>query len=401
VLTYVAPLVSLLLIYILIARIRKRDYFFHPSNEKHLAQLLRNLASSHLYYASSDLLEDLPEAIKIVKEQLKDADKYSTDDRALLQGAHDHLCRAYNDPDWRWTMLHEGVGYRAQGLPHTLGSPWADIQPETDADQCVLFGEKVTALRRALYECSRIDKCDWEDEEDLLEELVTAGMRSHGVVKRRLQERKHLSSKLKRDSRKSRGSTPNNNNTESKSKVVTGQLNGPVTPRGVRSRDTRIVATKPLPVGSSLRSAALLGSTSPKLDYITEQILSHPSDKFLIFVPPGRNEAYWIGEACELRGIKVRSGQAVHRHLVSPSDSETLQFLYYVSEGLNHERRTRYLATFQNSDAFQVLIMSLNLSARGLNVTAASRVIFVEPCWQPDIQVRRFQESMLVPTADF
>jgi hypothetical protein len=290
---------------------------------------LRNLASSHFYHASSDLLKDLPEAIKIISEQLQDPDekKYSDQDRALLERAHYHLRRANDDPDWRCTMRQEGMGYRVCGLPRVVGTPWAAIHvpPEGEeggVDHSLLFGERLTALRRALYEISRVDRPGWTDEEDIVEELVTAGIKDQWEKERKL----HAIDLKNASARKTKGKPPSTGSGGggSSSKVVTGQQSGsgPTSSSSsssssplkaaARSSDlslSKVVTTRPLPPDSWLRSAALLGSTSPKLDYITEQILAHPDEKFLVFVAPGRNEAYWIGEACELRGIKVRPGK--------------------------------------------------------------------------------------------
>src|SRR5271154_6298188 len=49
-------------------------------------------------------------------------------------------------------------------------------------------------------------------------------------------------------------------------------------------------------------------------------------------------------------------------------------------------RRSQYIVTFNSSPHYRVLIMETKVAAHGLNVTAASRVFFLNACWQKTVE---------------
>src|SRR5579862_6167153 len=48
--------------------------------------------------------------------------------------------------------------------------------------------------------------------------------------------------------------------------------------------------------------------------------------------------------------------------------------------------RSQYIVTFNSSPHYRVLIMETRVAAHGLNVTAASRVFFLNACWQKSVE---------------
>src|SRR5271154_1696387 len=46
------------------------------------------------------------------------------------------------------------------------------------------------------------------------------------------------------------------------------------------------------------------------------------------------------------------------------------------------QRRAQYIVTFNSSPHYRVLIMETRIAAHGLNVTSASRIFFLNVCWQ-------------------
>jgi len=51
-----------------------------------------------------------------------------------------------------------------------------------------------------------------------------------------------------------------------------------------------------------------------------------------------------------------------------------------------HQRRSQYIVTFNSSPHYRILIMETKVAAHGLNVTAASRVFFLNACWQKSVE---------------
>ncbi|KAK7208168.1 P-loop containing nucleoside triphosphate hydrolase protein [Myxozyma melibiosi] len=81
--------------------------------------------------------------------------------------------------------------------------------------------------------------------------------------------------------------------------------------------------------------------------------------------------AYYIGEALEIAGIE----HCFYTTAVPPVD------------------RAKNLTSFNTTDEYRVMLMDLNLAAHGLNVTAASRVFFMNPVWQPNIEAQAMRRA--------
>jgi hypothetical protein len=94
------------------------------------------------------------------------------------------------------------------------------------------------------------------------------------------------------------------------------------------------------------------------------------NEKTIIFYD-SNNIAFWIAEALELLSVK---------------------FLIYANT-LSVNRRAAYLATFNQSEVFRVLLMDLKQASHGLHVASASRVFIVSPIWQPSIESQAIKRA--------
>lgn len=126
-----------------------------------------------------------------------------------------------------------------------------------------------------------------------------------------------------------------------------------------------------LPPGSPLGNARLCGTASAKLSYLLDKIMQvQPTEKSLIFYE-GDHIAYYIAQAFDLLDIR---------------------FLIYTGS-LPVSRKNTYIHTFNTSETFRVMLMDIKQAAHGLHVASASRVFFVNPVWQPNIEAQAIKRA--------
>lgn len=117
---------------------------------------------------------------------------------------------------------------------------------------------------------------------------------------------------------------------------------------------------------------SIVGTGSSKLSYLVSKTLSLIDKHKIIVFYEDPDSGYSVAEAFEAAGIK---------HLI------------YTTDTVTKERRAQYLATFQATDHFPVLLMSINSAAHGLNITAASWVFFLSPVWRRDIEAQAIKRA--------
>ena len=60
---------------------------------------------------------------------------------------------------------------------------------------------------------------------------------------------------------------------------------------------------------------------------------------------------------------------------------------------LETARRAQYIVTFNTTETFRVLLMDVHQASHGLNLSSASRVFFVNPIWQPDVEAQAVKRA--------
>ncbi|KAL8911002.1 MAG: hypothetical protein Q9172_007752 [Xanthocarpia lactea] len=122
---------------------------------------------------------------------------------------------------------------------------------------------------------------------------------------------------------------------------------------------------------SVLSKTRLSGTASAKLSYLLDRVISlYTSEKILVFYE-GDNIAFYVAQALELLGI---------------------QYLIYTGS-LSADRKSAYIATFNATQTFRVLLMDVYQAAHGLHIAAASRVFFVNPVWQPAVEAQAIKRA--------
>lgn len=157
--------------------------------------------------------------------------------------------------------------------------------------------------------------------------------------------------------RASQGGPLPENSVELEKKVKTG-------PKPKSAMKPTSTPTTLLPEDSPLAKSKIEGTASTKLAYLLNKILEyHQTEKILIFYE-SEDVAFYIAQGLEILGIEYLGFQ----------------------KNLPGYQKARYLVTFQHSEKYRVFLMDLSQAAFGLNVSTASRVFFVNPVWQPNVE---------------
>lgn len=65
-----------------------------------------------------------------------------------------------------------------------------------------------------------------------------------------------------------------------------------------------------------------------------------------------------------------------------------IQHLIYTRKGLDAKRRAQYVSTFTHNPKFRVLLMDISQAAFGLDMRSASRIYFVSPVLNPQVEAQ-------------
>lgn len=144
-----------------------------------------------------------------------------------------------------------------------------------------------------------------------------------------------------------------------------------VTPKSALKKSKKAEISGTLDPSSPLTSASILSTASAKLSYLMGKItLHHEHEKILVFYEAD-NVAYYIVQALECLGIK---------------------YLVY-AKGLSAARRSLYVASFNQTETFRVLLMDVSHAAFGLDMSSASRVFFINPVFTPQVEAQAVKRA--------
>ncbi|KAK4937857.1 hypothetical protein LTR10_021578 [Elasticomyces elasticus] len=346
------------------------DYMFNPKNRKSLDNLIDNLRHSSFHWVGSTRHE-VAETLRVSNSYLDgNIDNISDDDGRLLTEAIMNGDRALNDAGWcAFSFFHE-MGVYVEGFPDHAAQAWA------------LSGKTTTPLLLGTVQAREAQQYVLKNlhSQNPADGLTGAGLRAMLAARDRATEEEQARQKA---APTSNGKSPTaganeqpkvkHQSTSSSSSPmvpllssVTGSVPELCTSTDKRPRSTSFTAMPP-----HLTKATIIGFTSAKLNYLCSRILSLQETEKIIIFYDSNNIAFWIAEALELLSVK---------------------FLIYANT-LSVGRRAAYLATFNQSEVFRVLLMDLKQASHGLHVASASRVFIVSPIWQPSVESQAIKRA--------
>ncbi|KAG0338524.1 hypothetical protein BG000_003814 [Podila horticola] len=130
-----------------------QDYFFHPSNLKHLRQVIDNLNNGCFWYSGGESYMTLIRGALRLAENV--GQEYPPDDMALLNEVIKHLRLALLDPCWSTLVAAQEVGFFCR-LPETMQEealiPSSSLRatPGDNMGVCVMLAKQIKNLRETV-----------------------------------------------------------------------------------------------------------------------------------------------------------------------------------------------------------------------------------------------------------
>jgi hypothetical protein len=307
------------------------DYMFHTKNKKHLRTLITNLRQAGFWWAASDM--DISATAKHAREHLekKRAHLRQDDIGTLFEGIR-IAEKALSSGPWNAFKQLNELGVYVRDFPSHARGLWALDPSKAD----------IEPLNMGIHQACRAQQFV---KEHLKSVDPAEGLAGAGIKARREQ-------------------------------AETAEKQGPelgfaTFKKKALKKSFSKGLVKSLPPDSPLAQTKLLATTSAKLSYLLSRVMElHTEEKIIIFYD-STNSGVWIAEGLDLLGIEYR----MYASTLSP------------------ELRTKYLNLFREDEEIRVFLMDLHQASHGLHIANASRVFFVNPIWQPNVESQAIKRA--------
>lgn len=340
-----------------------RDYMFHRRNRGQLQTLISNLRQSGFYWTGFSL-SDVRETLDFCTQYLKKtSDPNLSGNKAdinLLISAMNMGRLAKESASWAAFADLKEIGIFVKSFPKDSCETWSLVT--RSGEESANGADSVEYL---LIGATQLLEAQEFVDLHLYDPKPTKNLANHG--KSRMQEAwQKVEENKGRDSfilpKPNQSRSPHKKLRLHKRQVVGDLRNAyiPCTPQVGR-----------FDLDSPLRAAKLCGTASAKLSYILDRvILLHQEEKIIIFYE-GDQIAYYIAQGLDL----LKIGYRIY--------TRTLSFT----------QRNEYIETFNREEACRIFLMSVQLAAHGLHLAAASRVFFINPVWQPNVEAQAIKRA--------
>ncbi|KAH7921384.1 hypothetical protein BV22DRAFT_1038738 [Leucogyrophana mollusca] len=348
---------------------RDQDYIFHSTKTKELQNVVDNMSQGMFWSASSILYN--------VDQMCEEADEFLThaverqvpeSDMELLKQALTHARAAAEDTLWRAMQYHEDVPFRVSGMDAKVFEAWTRGRlGHSSRSVDLMHANRLVELR------ANVRKRPFASSDFLAAkgnavnegEKLRCGKSAQSTEIASVARTKKMISEVKGELEILRQKARFAEEVDDEDHTCAPPITAPIPQGTATSSGLQTLNSSPL---SRVRVGC---SLSTKLDYILNEVLQHShTEKFLIFSKSPLTLAH-VAEALSLIEVK---------HLRYTTD---------VTQAV----REQFVMTFESSDTFRVFLMDLKLGARGLNLVSASRVIFCEPVWEPDVESQAIKRA--------
>lgn len=340
-----------------------QDYFFHPRNRKNLLQLVLNLRQASFFGGSFFSVEDIQKAVQTAEDFIeKKGVHIEAADGELLKAAIDFGKMAMQNKVKQVANLFHEMPIYIQHFPGGMGSSWSmDKSGDDDADLVCTNSRLMIAAQKTMRPFL-----------DSPEELNTY-LNSGSFVRTGTYERdKEIKDAQPQEKPKSVAETTLAGNTKLGEDHVSPRKRHSAPISSTNAASGSSIPTPPqtpeetIQIAAPLAETQLISTTSAKLSYLIDAIVTYQKDEQIIIFYENDNVAWYLAAMLEMLNI----------HL-----------LIY-AKGLSTERRAAYVATFNASQKFRVLLMDISQAAFGLDMRSASRIYFINPVLNPQVEAQ-------------
>ncbi|KAK4170488.1 DNA repair protein rad8 [Cladorrhinum sp. PSN259] len=342
-----------------------QDYLFHPRQRKALVELVSNVRQAGFFGGSFFSPAQISKSVETAEEFLqKGKIKISIQDEALLRSGIEVGKLALRNSVKTNANLFRDIPIYIQNFPWKGGKAWSWDQQE--GDPVCTSSNIVTALQKLvqpvvdapvslqmMYDSGRFAARGQEQRLKVLEEQVASNTPSAST--------KTLAGNTQL------GEDSNGSKRRRSAILGKGQTVQVVTTEGAEpTRPSTPIEAEDITIAPALAETQLISTASAKLSYLVDQIVKYQDKEQIIIFYENDNVAYYIAEVLEILQIQ---------HLI-------------YARGLTPERRSQYVATFNNTSKFRVLLMDITQAAFGLDMKAASRIYFINPVLNPQVEAQ-------------
>ena len=376
------------------------DYFFHPRQQKSLIQLVNNLRQASFFGGSFFSAQDIAKALQTAEEFLerKEVHISAEDEKLINQAIEFGKLAASNRLKDVSNQFHQLPIY-LEHFPGGDGKSWSLDERGEDGEPVCTDAGLVLALQKYLNPCI--------DAPTSLQVIIDSGrLNSQGKAERS----QELAAAAETEGRSTAqlplaenlaGNTPLGDDRHAKLK--SGTLDTRVSPTSINDQNPNLIgpgsavsaaATGKIEIAEPLAKARIISTASAKLTYLVDQIVKYQDDEQIIVFYDNNNIAYYLAGVLEI--VSFPCADFFHYldinridHLTHPPSQLQIQHLIYTRAGLNAVRRAQYITTFtEPGSRFRVLLMDISQAAFGLDMRSASRIYFVSPVLNPQVEAQ-------------
>ncbi|KAK8044671.1 hypothetical protein PG993_004695 [Apiospora rasikravindrae] len=332
------------------------DYFFHPKQRSALLQLVSNLKQASFFGGVFYSDEEIDHALERAEEFLVNKKVPISDtERALLADAiaFGKLAseNGLKDISNTYHALPLYLEHFPGGKDHAQAWSLADEDPQDGEPICTDAG-LIQALQKFLNPMI--------DAPTSLQLMMDTG----AMARQGLSEKTRMLNSVEGESTSSTlaGSTAVgvDHHTIAQPPKMASQAG-----LDLDNMDNNVPPHGNVEIAAALAKSQIVSTVSAKLTYLIDSIVKYQNEEKIIVFFENDNVAFYLAQVLEILQV---------------------QHLIYTRQGLNAQRRGQYIQTFLENDKFRVCLMDLSQAAFGLDMRTASRIYFLTPVLNPQVE---------------